>query len=85
MASWGDSFFFFLNFFDMYTLLYLFIYYIFKKFIFGCAGSLLLHAGFLELQRAGLLSAVLVFLLAVASLWLLLLRSTGSVVATCKL
>ena len=40
----------------MYTLLYLFIYYIFKKFIFGCAGSSLLHAGFLSLQRAGLLS-----------------------------
>ena len=50
--------------------IYLFI------FIFGCGGSSLLHTGFLQLQRVGLLLVVVCrLLIAVASL---LLQSTGS-------
>ena len=30
-----------------------FLFYLFNLFIFGCIGSLLLHAGFLSLQRVG--------------------------------
>ena len=38
-----------------------------KIYLFGCAGSLLLHAGFLYLQRAGLLCVVVCGLLIVVA------------------
>ena len=56
----------------------------FIYFIFGCAGSLLLHDGFLQLQRAGPPSNC------GTRTWLLFLWSTGfrhvgSAVAACRL
>ena len=37
----------------LFFLIYLFMYVFMYLFIFGCVGSSLLHAGFLQLQRAG--------------------------------
>ena len=58
--------FFNVTFFDMYMLFYFFT--------FGCAGSLLLHVGFLWLWRVG---ATLKLWCAGLLQWLLLLQSTG--------
>ena len=38
---------------EFYLFIYSFIYSFIYLFIYGCIGSLLLHAGFLQLQRAG--------------------------------
>ena len=55
-----------------FFLIYLFIY----LFIFGCIGSLLLHAGFLQLRQAG--ATLRCSCVSFSSRWLLLLWSMGS-------
>ena len=56
------------------ALLIFFFFFNIYLFIFGCVGSLLLCAGFLQLRRAGATLRCVGFSLR----WLLLLRSTGS-------